>query len=422
MGIRFPFLSLAERDRRHDLARRFMDEQNLDALVLTEGGSRCFRHWTVNQFYLSNEPDGQCPIVVMPRNSPPVLFLIRTHWGIVQNELTEGVQPWIEDLRLSEPDPAVCVADFLNERGLGRGRIGVIASAANNAWPHLYGSLEDPLWRAIGARLPDVEGVDVATPFTLLALPRSAEEVELARAAGRALDEAGRSVLAAAKIGMTEVDLYAASVEALARGGCDQQYFLLSSGSEIWGIQQPRWFFPKREPRVMAAGDIVFLEFFPAYGGIDTQMQICIHFGAPSEQVQSMAKAGRAAYEAGNAALRPGARFGDVWRPMADAIASAGGWSWGPNIHSLPLQLMGEMHQGLHGRNDLPEVFRGLPTWDWGDRSPIDDLVMKEGMLFANEPGIAMGRQRLYQGNMVVCGANGAEELTTMGGHLHVVE
>src|SRR5262249_21005002 len=93
----YPMLTRAERDRRFALARSFMEERGLDAFVFTGGGSRILHYWITNQHYLSNEPEG---IVVLPRESEPVLFLARNRWGLVHTDLREGVQPWIEDFRL----------------------------------------------------------------------------------------------------------------------------------------------------------------------------------------------------------------------------------------------------------------------------------------------------------------------------------
>ena len=415
--ITYPMLTLKERDRRFELTRKFMDTHGLDVLVLTGGGGRILRHWCINQFYLSNEPDGQGAIVVFPRHSPPVLFLLRTQWGSVQHFVNIGIEPWIADFRLSEPGSVECISSVLRDRKLQNGRAGVVSAAGEGR----FGSLAEPLWQAVQAQFPGLKSIDVAAAFTVATLAKSDEELELARAAGRAAENAGAALVDAAGEGVSEIELYAAAAEQFARGGVDDYVFMMVVADEMAGLGygQPRWLFPHRQPRKLKAGDVVMAEFFPVYGGIDTQMQVCLSVGEPSKRTRHIADVTRASYDAGVAALKPGVTFESVWKAMQEPVFAAGCWDWDPFVHSLPMQLLGPMHTKLKGRTDVHESLRNLEAWPAPNAG--NAVILEKGMLFAVEPGAALGDDRILLGNLCAVTKDGSEELTTFGSKLHVV-
>lgn len=417
----FPVLSHHERDRRLALARAFMDSHDLEVLILGQTGNRIFQYFTASQQYLSNEPNGQNATVVLVRGREPVLLAIRTQWGQIWAEQREGAEPWIADYRLAEGDTNVIAV--LREFGVSRGRVGLMLppAGAGAYGPVQAGALNDPLWRWISAEFPDLEGVDVVLPFSLATLAKSDEELAIVRYLSEASDTALTTFVDAARIGASEIDLYAAAMEVFVRAGIDCANIMIVPGHQPAGMGLPRFLLPNRPPRRLAAGDVVITETFPVYAGIETQLSLAVHIGEPSRDALTAHRACQDAHAACLAAMRPGVSFHAVWEAMFAACQAAGCWNWTPLIHSLsPMSWLGQQHHGLAERDDLPPELR-LPAWPPA-APPHNHLPLEAGMIFAIEPGAATGHNRSRTGAVGLVTADGGAALTSIGTALHIRE
>src|SRR5262245_742352 len=110
----FPVLSTAERDRRWEATRSFLQANDLSALVVA-GAPRGLPH------YLGNTRGG---IIVFPRASPPVYLGGWMEKARKFDDERAGIEPWIADSRIVGDAPAV-VAELVEERGLAGTRVGV---------------------------------------------------------------------------------------------------------------------------------------------------------------------------------------------------------------------------------------------------------------------------------------------------------
>lgn len=416
---RFPILSRAERDRRFALAHAFMDANCLDALILGQTGSRIFQYFTTSQQYLSNEPNGQNAIVVVPRHSDPVLLLIRTQWGQVWVDAQEGVTPWIEDYRIAEGD--VNVVSVLKEKKITKGRVGLVlpGAGAGAYGPVKAGALIDPLWMWIASAYPKLEGLDVGLPFGIATLAKSKEELKIVRYLAKVSEQALEAFVDAARIGATEIDLYAAAMAVFTAAGVDCGNILIVNGHRQAGMGLPRFVLPNRSIRKLKAGDVIVNETFPVYAGIEAQLSLAVHIGEPSKDALAAHAACVDAHRAAMAAMRPGVAFQDVWQAMYARVDAAGCWNWTPLIHSLsPMSFVGQQHHNLKARDDLPEALR-LP--EWPPAPPAHNAtLLEEGMFFSVEPGAAIGRHRSRTGAIGLVTKSGSAELTKIGTQLHV--
>lgn len=160
-------------------------------------------------------------------------------------------------------------------------------------------------WRlargALGATLADTTAL-----LDRLIIRKSAAEANAVRAAA-ALADAGYKVFsAAARVGRQEYELIA-DIETWFRArGCPENFIILGSGQ-----QEVRSMHPPGERR-LAAGDLVTTELTPCVDGYYSQICRTLVVG-PSSQAQQRAHAiYLEALEAGIAAVRPGATFGQI--------------------------------------------------------------------------------------------------------------
>src|SRR5882757_4558975 len=94
-----PQLTLAERDRRYTGLRALMDQQGFDAIVDS--------------------------VVVLPAKSAPVMLAFGgSRISRIFESQRRGFDVWVPDVRMSAGGAKV--ADVLKERGLARGRIGLV--------------------------------------------------------------------------------------------------------------------------------------------------------------------------------------------------------------------------------------------------------------------------------------------------------
>ncbi|GAA3764834.1 M24 family metallopeptidase [Microbacterium kribbense] len=401
-----PSLTLHERDRRWAMTRRFLDEHNLDGLIVAGLKSR-----ERFELYLANDlMDG---VVVFPRVGAPV------HLTWVPTKITGRTDAvgrertyWIDDVRAVRLDQGI--VDTLAEMRIGRGRIGVLGLASNiPGEPH--GVIPYPLWEAVSHGAPHAEFVDVWWDYAMAMLPKSAEELSLVRESAHIGEHACEAMQAAIFAGARETEVYAAVMGVLYANGAvtSAPNLLMRAGTEHFTISQPAWTYDPGAARTLKTGDLVNAEIFSIYGGLETQQQMTVSIGAPDRLHTALASATRDAYHAGIAAIKPGATFADIDQAMQKVVLDAGFWHIAPQVQSLnPIVLNGAL---CHGLDRLPdrERFRGLaPVPRTGDG------VIVEGMVFALEPNACDGPHRVTVGGSVIVTADGVEELNHLATNL----
>jgi Xaa-Pro aminopeptidase len=204
---------------------------------------------------------------------------------------------------------------------------------------------------AFGERVAvsDLLGVRDALPATrLLALERLTggvravkDEAEIAalRRAAAATDRAFAALLTHAFEGATERELAARLSAALRAEGLDAPFASVAAGAHAA--------FPHHVPgdRVVARGDGVLMDFGGRWQGYLSDVTRTVAVGEAPARLREVHAAVAAAQEAGLAALRPGARLGDVDAAARDALRTVGlaeafthrlGHGLGLEIHEPP--------------------------------------------------------------------------------------
>lgn len=393
-----PTYSIAERDRRWDLARTFMEREGLDGLLVfgehEDAGAAAFDFDT----WFTNGRAGT--VVIYPRIGEPIalapmsMFITDHMEGIRRGDIT-----WVPAANMRVGRGSQGIADVLDETGLATGTVGVVGL---DPYPPFHGEGIIPftLWNRVLELVPGAEFVAVGQEFGTLTMVMSSEEIEVMRYSAWVGDAMARAMAAAAAPGVPETAVYAAGMgAAYARGAVVPAMHLWTGRSPVaWG--PPQWAYRPQPARIIEDGDIVAGEVFSRFGMRDTQHQVIIAVGTVHPDFERAAAVARASYDAGLKSLRPGRTFGEVADAMLAATDDGGGWVMGPQAHGInPFgPLCG--FPGTIGKLDGAEEYPPMADYATLQR----DLVLEPGMGFAFEPNYAFGRVKATIGGTVIVG------------------
>jgi Xaa-Pro aminopeptidase len=378
--------SAAEVERRFELARGLMREQDLAALVLF-GNSGTNRANTANAFWLSNHLDLHHCYVVVPLDPGQQTALYTGLTNHLPNAREVSDVPLIE---WGGYDPALTVADRLQKIGVARGRVGLVGVNAKFSMGMPYAH-----HARVRERLPDVELVDVTGAFQRLRLVKSEEEVAWLRKAAELTDRAIVALAEHARPGMTEVELVALGEAAYrAEGGMPRIMFLRSMA-----MDDPTGCLPAQNPsrRELCPGDVIITEFSASYWGYTGQIHRPVFVEAePTPEWQRMFDVAREVYDAIAGTIRPGATEADVIR-AAEPIRAAGYAIYDDLVHGYGVDIM----PPLIDRDQL-----GRPPEDGGAR-------FERGMAIVIQPNPITPDERmgLQLGALTIVRDDGAESL-----------
>lgn len=280
-----------------------------------------------------------------------------------------------------DADPARDLARLLSELGV-TGRIGYESDTAG---------LTDRNGRRLRAALPDL--VDASDLIRALRRVKSPAEIMMHRRAAALSDDALDAALEITRAGAFEGDILAAMQGAVFRGGGDYagNEFILGSGP---GALLCRYFSGRRH---LDDRDQLTLEWSGAYARYHAAMMQTLVIGPPSDAQRRMHDTARAALEACEAAIWPGAPMGDVF-----------------DAHARVFDAHGLAHARLQACGyGMGAVY--TPIWvDFPMFTEGNPLPMKENQVFFlhmiamdSDAGLAM-----CLGHSVLVTADGAERLS----------
>jgi len=233
-------------------------------------------------------------------------------------------------------------------------------------------------------------------------------EQETFRRAGTMLDAVASDVLRTVRAGLRECDLAAEIDYKLRLGGFEKPSFdtIVASG--------PHAAMPHARPddRVLAAGDLVVLDFGGVYDGYCVDLTRTVSVGEPSQEARRLYAAVAEAQLAGVAAVRPGAPVTDVDEAARGVLErhGLGAAFCHATGHGLGLEIHEEPRVGPR-RADIP----GVPPAG-------TDLVLEPGVVITVEPGAyvpGLGGVRIEDDVLVT--QDGVEWLTHVPRELRVV-
>ena len=399
-----PVLSLKERDRRWSGLRSLMRARGLDAIVVGSfQGRERLEAYLIDDFLDSN--------VVLPAASEPVLLAFSTgRLSRMLESATRGSAPWVSDWRVGFGGAKV--AAVLHERGLAKGRIGIVGLGPT-APGEMEGLLPLGFWNSLRKGLPDATFEDFTQAYTDFMLVKSAEEIALLRFAAGVAERVCRVMADVTRPCVSEAEIYAEMMRETYRWGCDARYPFLSlqSGPANIGWGAPRWLLRAEPPRRVQRGDLVQAEIHTLYGGQEAQVQMSVALDPLDADNLKCEAVARQSYEAGLKAIRPGVAFADVVRAMEEPIRSAGCWSKTPLLHTLSFG-----STGFTGVNR--EQLKGTPEGRVESQAKPGirrgELVLQAGMGLELEPNACLNTHRVNIGTGVLVTKTGCEALNEL--------
>ncbi|MDP2643810.1 MAG: M24 family metallopeptidase [Desulfobacterales bacterium] len=402
----FSGLSLRERDLRWQRTRKFLQDRQLDALLVI--GSR---HSEPLDRYLSNWIPGNT--VIFPQETEPTLLVAMVPEVLaIGPDTPEEVRPWIRDIR-GGTRGAVIVAT-LKEKGLEKGRIGTLGiGGLRTDWE---GWAPYRTWERVVNSLPGCTFEDVTDAFARLMMVKSDEELALVRRSARILELAGQEMARAVAPGVSERDVFEAYMKVLLENGVHAPFQIIRSGPDTISWGQPAWLFGVGSPRVIQPGDVVLAEIFASTGGLEAQIQMAVAVPPVAAVDAECAALARRAYEKGIEHLRPGIKFGEVVDAMDAVVSGSRAWYLTPLIHNMnPMLCISATGVGIE---TMPGVTacRNVGT----GRIRGADVVLQPGMVFELEPNACIRRHRVNIGGTAIVTENGAEPLNEISTRMQV--
>ncbi|MFC9246752.1 M24 family metallopeptidase [Streptomyces sp. NPDC057136] len=369
--------SLAERDRRWELARALMDAAGVDALIVYGEPSAVMSP----DSYFTGGPPGA--LVLFPRYGGPLV-------------LGDRPGPWIEDVRPARH--AYGLADALKERRLTHARVGVLGLEPYAA-EHGGSPLPYTLWATFLGLLPQTVFVPVWSQFVRSAMSQSSEEIAVLAECGRIGAVMADALRAAVRPGADPLEPYAAAMHAGQVRGADPEV-RLSCGPGLGQELGPGLGQGLGRGAPLRDGDVVLAELNCRYRGRETHRTLTVPVGPPAPELAPALRAARASHRAGLRALRPGLLFGRVADAMRISLERSGGRSSRPLI------------RGLNPRG----VCGGVEP---GPRSPTVgyDLPVGPGMTFALHVTCDLGHGTVTYGDTVVIGSTGPRVIDRLAGY-----
>jgi len=340
-------ISRDERRQRQEKARRLMEANHLDAILLMEGTSLGYFtgiHWWGGERLFA---------MVLPARGAAFYVCPAFEEGRAREQIANAPEAEKVDVRIWQEDesPYQRVAQGLKDRGIVTGQVG------------MEETVRFVFSEGIGKAAPQVK-IASATPVTAgCRMVKSAHEIELMRLAAKVTWTAYEAAYRALKDGMTQAELEdlieAAHTKLGFSGGADAQvgeYSAFPHGSVA--------------PQIIREGAIVLVDGGCKAEGYSSDISRTFVLGKPSDKMKKVFDIVHQAQSSALKAARPGLECQAVDAAARKVIADAG---YGPDYKFFTHRLGHGM--GMDG-HEWPYLVRGNAT------------LMAANMTFSDEPGI----------------------------------
>jgi Xaa-Pro aminopeptidase len=358
---------------RLERTRQEMERQGVDYLFVTPSSDLIYllgypAHSSERLTLLGVPRDGE-PFVVVP-----TLESVR----LAERRDIVDIHPWEET-----DSPTELVARLVE------GAPGSAIAVSDQTWSGFLIKLQD--------ELPDARFLSATPVLRELRMIKDEQEIENIRIASAKTDTAWENFVKTARItGLTEREAGEQLADLMAKEGLPRPTFMIVGSGP--NSASPHYM---TGDRVIEKGDAVVFDFGARWNHYTSDLTRTVYVGEPTEEYRKVynivLEANRAAY----AAVKPGVACQEIDRAARKVIDDAGYGEY--FIHRVGHGL------GLDGHEE-PYMVEG------------NDLPLKPGMVFSDEPGIYMaGKFGVRVEDILLCTESGAEsfnhcdrELTTM--------
>jgi len=340
-------VSIEERAQRQQRARVLMREEQIDAILLTQGTSLIYfagiQWWGGERLFT----------MVLPAKGDAFFVSPAFEEGRAREQISKGPNGANPDVRIWQEDenPYDRVAQGLKDRGLGTSKLGIEET------------VKFVFSQGIAAASPQAQ-IQTATPITAgCRMVKSEQEIERMRLASKVTLAAYEAAYRALKPGMTKPDAERLIEQAHAKlgfeGGADVQvgeYSAFPHGSVT--------------PQVIRDGSIVLIDGGCTVEGYASDITRTFVLGKASDKMKKVFDIVHKAQSAALAAARPEVECGAVDAAARKVIVDAG---FGPDYKYFTHRVGHGM--GMDG-HEWPYLVRGNQT------------KLAQHMTFSDEPGI----------------------------------
>lgn len=390
----FPVQEYQERWNR---ASQLMEEQDIDALLLTQCENVRYFSGYLSLLWCSKFRPF---VVVLPKDHSLGASLI-----LPGQERGNSLTSWIEDVVIysDQVDPVLYIAEVLEKKGFGRRNIG-----AELGFGQRLGMTYDQFGE-LRAKLPDARFVNATRLIQDIRVIKSPAEIECLKKACEISQVAARTGWEALHPGMTEKELVAIMVSTMFRKGAElgivPSFFAIRAGWERNKVPNAL-----ATDTVIREGDLVAIDAGACYKGYVCDFIRQAFVGEPTTDQLELFNLAIEANDAAIEAIRPGVTGADVYEAAIQVFEDAGVSQYNlSNIvgHGLGLEV-----------HEIPWL---------GEREVVytSDVILKPGMCFSVEPIIGGLKDmdgtpdpehetgRFIVEDVVVVTETGCENLTT---------
>jgi Xaa-Pro aminopeptidase len=388
----YPRFSLAERDRRWKTVRDRMAQERLDVIVTPQntGHSTDFQ---ANTRYLTHCGGGGdsdiAAVFPLEGEVTAIATTAAARWPTVQD--------WTRDVREARRNYGKVIVERLKELNVERGRIGITGLGEVEGTRTPEGTILHGTWKQIREAFPQAELVDATTILAEVRYVKSPEEIDALTRSMEIVELGYQAEIAAARPGVKDWDVWAAT-----------QYALMRNGSEMpvhcnWiSGKNPRRTLTRPSMRVLERGDLIINEVEASWIGYRAQGVQPVFVEAADPVHRELIKVQRDVFNRVMENLKPGItvkELAELTRKTGAAAAPASGPAAGARAELT-----------MHGRgagDDGPIITSNA-------RSPRQlSVQLRENMVFICKPSAISsdGSSLSTWGDSVVVTARGGRRL-----------
>ena len=388
----YPRFSLAERDRRWRAVRELMARQGID-IIVTPNNSGNSTDFQADSRYLTHCGGGGDADVaaVFPLDGEvtAIATSAKLRWL--------SVQEWTRDVREANRRYGKAIVERLKELKPPIRRIGITGLGDVDGTRTPEGTILYRVWKQIREAFPDAELIDATPILNEVRYVKSREELDALQKSMEIIELAYQAEAAAARPGVKDWDVWAATM-----------YALMLNGSEFpvhynWvsGKNPPRTL-TRPSLRLLERGDIIMNELEASWIGYRAQGVQPVFVAEVDPVYRELIKVQREVFHRVCAAMTPGTsaeELGEITRRAGEAAALRSGPAAGCAAALT-----------MHGRgagDDGPIVIQGA-----GSPRQLGVRLL-ENMVFICKPSVTTADRayRLTWGDTVVVTESGARGL-----------
>ena len=369
--------SQSEFEHRAQKAQRVMNEEKLDAILLTTEPNVRYFSGFLTQFWQSPTRPW---FLIVPREGE--LIAVIPEIGRAGMEST-----WVNDIRTwgspcPEDDGITLLAQALSEVTVRFGRIGMTLGQES----HLRMPANN--FKQMTEKISPTEIVDVALHLHSLKKIKSEAEIQKIEHICQITSGAFENLPSQIRIGETQRQIcLKLRQDILKRGGDNSPYLIAGSGSGGYDniIMGPT-------ESVLENGHVLIIDTGSTFDGYFCDFDRNFAFGDLPEEARRAYETVYRATDVGIESARSGKTTTDVWQAMWSVLEKGG--ALGNSV--------GRMGHGL-----------GMELTEWPSVMPGDDTLLEPGMVLTIEPGMsfAPGKEMVHEENILIT-EEGARILT----------